>query len=484
MATGFCKNHPAVLAQRRCFTCAQFICPECRFRRRHHYFCGERCHRRFLLQASLNSFFRPLAETLQPLWRWLLPRLAAKAGLRKPRGLSRAVKYYDLLISVVAILLLASPLIGLALLWRENRQLQNRLARLEQAWENSPIAANHANGNAVAHANANGKSAFLKVTRPTTTVSDQPIVVTGEAPDGFMISLRQDNRVCAVALSSAGQFVLPAIKLQAGTNQFILQAFSSDGKSIAQQNLAFTFSPPPPTYLAKDFSRGNMTRKQIALTFDGGSTDNATPQILNILKEHNLKVTLFLTGSFIQKFPEMTRRMAQEGHEVGNHTWNHPHLTTYAADKSHAALPNVTRELLQDQLWRTAKLFEEITGVKMAPFWRAPYGEHNAEIRQWAAELGYRHVGWTKGRNWQESLDTMDWVADTTSTAYHTSEEILAHLLKLAQEETPGLNGGIILTHLGSLRQDGDHFYTVLPRLINALRERNYNLVKISELSE
>ncbi len=483
MAAGFCKNHSEVPAQRRCFTCAQFVCPECRFRRRHHYFCSERCYRRFSLRVSLDSFFRPLAETLQPLWRWLLPWLAVKAGLRKPGGFTRAVKYYDLLISLLAILLLASPLIGMALLWRENRQLQHRLTRLEQAWKNSVSAANHANGNAVAH--ANGHSVFLKVTRPAiATVREQKIAITGEAPEGYIISLRQNDRVCAVALSSAGQFVLPEIKLKPGINQFILQAFGSDGKSIAQQNLTFTCSPAPAASLLKDFSRGNITRKQIALTFDGGASDNATPQILDILKEHHLTVTLFLTGSFIQKFPEMARRMVQEGHEIGNHTWNHPHLTTYAADKRQVALPNVTREFLQDQLLRTAKLFEEITGVKMAPYWRAPYGEHNAEIRQWAAELGYRHIGWTKGRNWQESLDTMDWVADTTSKAYHTSEEILAHLMKLADEEVPGLNGGIILTHLGSLRQDGDHFYTVLPRLINMLREKNYHLVKISELSE
>jgi peptidoglycan/xylan/chitin deacetylase (PgdA/CDA1 family) len=481
MATGFCKNHPEVSAQRRCFTCSQFICPECRFRRRHHYFCSERCHRRFLLHESFRSFFKPIVETLQPLWHWMLPWLIEKAGLRKPRGLSRAVKYYDLLISMVAILLLASPLIGIALLWRENHQLQNRLVRLEQAWKNAAIADSHAAGNGV----ANGNHVALKITRPAASrVLDKQIAVAGEVPDGYIISLTQNNRVCAVTLSRAGQFTLPAIKLNSGPNEFVVQAFGHDGKIVAQQNLAFTSGPPPAAYLTRDLSRGNVSHQQVALTFDGGSTDNATQPILDILKENNLQVTIFLTGSYIQKFPEMTRRMAQEGHEVGNHTWNHPHLTTYAADKSNASLPNVTREFLHDQLLRTANLFAEVTGVKMAPFWRAPYGEHNTEIRQWAAELGYRHVGWTKGRSWQESLDTMDWVADTTSNAYHPSEEILAHLLNLADEETPGLNGGIILTHLGSHRQDGDHFYTVLPRLISGLREKNYALVKISELAE
>jgi len=481
MATGFCKNHPEVSVQRRCFSCTQFICAECQLLRSRHYFCSEGCHRRFLWRASLHSFFKPVVETLQPLWRWMLPWLIEKAGLRKPRGLSRAVKYYDLIISIVAILLLASPLIGIALLWRENRQLQNRLARLERDWKNSPLAANHAGGNGA----ANGNHVLLKITRPaTSTVSDNQIAIAGEAPDGHIISLVQSNRVCAVTLPRDGRFTLPVVKLNSGPNQFVVQAFGRDGKIVALENIALTSGPPPAAHLTKDLSRGKTTRKQVALTFDGGSTDNATQPILDILKENNLQVTIFLTGSFIQKFPEMTRRIVQEGHEVGNHMWNHPHLTTYAADKSNASLPNVTREFLQDQLLRTANLFAEVTGVKMAPFWRAPYGEHNAEIRQWAAELGYRHVGWTRGRNWQESLDTMDWVADTTSKAYHTSEKILSHLLNLANEETAGLNGGIILTHLGSHRQDGDHFYTVLPRLISGLREKNYALVKISELAE
>jgi len=479
MSTGFCKNHPDLSVRRRCFTCAGFICTQCQVLRSRHYFCSERCHRRFLLRESLRSFFKPLAETLQPIWRWMLPWLVEKAGLRKPRSLGKALKFYDLIISIVAIVLLASPLIGIALLWRENRQLQNRLARLERLWKTTSTSNNLCNGL------ANNNHAFLKVTKPAAAmVTSNQMTIEGEAPDGHIISLVQDDWVRAVTLPREGRFALPPIKLKPGQNQFVVQALGHDGKPVALQHFTITSGPPTANYLANDLSRGSFERKQVALTFDGGSSDNAALQILDILKENDLQVTIFLTGGFIQKFPEITKRFVQEGHEVGNHTWNHPHLTTYAADKQNAALPNVTREFLHDQLLRTAKLFEEVTGSRMAPFWRAPYGEHNAEIRQWAAELGYRHVGWTKGRSWQESMDTMDWVADTTSKAYRPAEEILAHLLSMADEEISGLNGGIILTHLGSHRQDGDHFYTVLPRLIGGLREKNYALVKISELGE
>jgi peptidoglycan/xylan/chitin deacetylase (PgdA/CDA1 family) len=433
-----------------------------------------------LLRESLNSFLKPVAETLQPIWRWMLPWLIEKAGVRKPRRPSKALKFYDLLISGVAILLLASPLIGIALLWRENRHLQERLAQLEQAWKTTPAATSQSNGIA-----AKDHHAFLKITQPAAAmVTSTQISIEGEAPDGQIISLVQGDWVHAVTLPRRGRFTLPPMKLKPGPNPFVVQALGSDGKPVALQNFTIISGPPTMNYLANDLSRGSTERKQVAVTFDGGSTDNAAQQILDILKEQNLHVTIFLTGGFVQKFPELTKRIVQEGHEVGNHTWNHPHLTSFAADKQNTTLPEVTREFLHDQLLRTAQLFEAVTGAKMAPFWRAPYGEHNAEIRQWAAELGYRHIGWTRGRSWQESMDTMDWVADTTSQAYHTSEEILSHLMKMADEEAPGINGGIILTHLGSHRQDGDHFYVVLPRLLNGLREKNYALVKISDLVE
>jgi peptidoglycan-N-acetylmuramic acid deacetylase len=442
----------------------------------HHYFCSERCHRRFLLKESLRAFLNPVGEVLQPIWQFVLSWLSEKTGTKKRR--QHAWKLHDFVLSFIAVLLLSSPLIGIAILWRENQQLQNRLDHLEHLWKTAAPAKN----SLVA---SEADRAFLRLDKPAAAmVTGNQITIEGEAPDGQVITLAQNDWVLAVTLSSGGHFTLPPVKLKPGRNQFVVRAMDTAGKTTALQHLAISSGRPTANYLAKDLSRGSLERKQVSLTFDGGSTDNATAQILDILKENHLQVTIFLTGGFIQKFPEMTRRILEEGHEIGNHTWSHPHLTSYAADKHNVTLPNVTREFLHDQLQRTAQLFEEVTGRKMAPFWRAPYGEHNEQIRQWAAELGYRHVGWTMGRNRQESMDTLDWVADTSSGAYHPAAEILAHLLDMAENEAHGINGGIILTHLGSHRQDGDHFYMVLPRLISGLRDKNYAIVKISELAE
>ena len=108
---------------------------------------------------------------------------------------------------------------------------------------------------------------------------------------------------------------------------------------------------------------------------------------------------------------------------------------------------------------RTAELYKAVTGKEMNKLWRAPYGEHNYEIRQWAAEVGYRHIGWTVGKNWEEGMDTMDWVADKNSPAYHSADEVVEKILAFGNGNKEGANGTIILMHLGTTRERGDFCY-------------------------
>ena len=188
---------------------------------------------------------------------------------------------------------------------------------------------------------------------------------------------------------------------------------------------------------------------------------------------------MFLTGQFIDRNPDLVRLMIEDGHEIANHTWSHPRLTTFVQNNQHQTHPEMNKEKLQQELKKTQKLFENTTGKKMVPFWRAPFGEHNLQIRRWAAELGYRQIGWTLGRG--ESLDTMDWVADSSVSYYLSSGEILARILDFGQDNENGANGGIILMHLDSKREN-DHAFAILPTMIDSLRGRGYELVKISEM--
>ncbi|HEY7678857.1 MAG TPA: polysaccharide deacetylase family protein, partial [Candidatus Methylomirabilis sp.] len=232
---------------------------------------------------------------------------------------------------------------------------------------------------------------------------------------------------------------------------------------------------------AVDISRGAMEVREVALTFDGGDDSNATEAILDALVSRGVRATMFLTGRYIRRHPDLVRRMLAEGHEVGNHTNTHPHLTSYARDGRQTTLPNVTREFLQAQLRAAEEAFREVAGRPFAPFWRAPYGEHNGEIRAWAAEAGYRHVGWTRDPAGREDLDSRDWVADPTSNIYRSSREIRDRILGFGQGNGHGLNGGIVLMHLGTGRRT-DPAHARLPEILDGLAARGYRLVPVSEL--
>jgi peptidoglycan/xylan/chitin deacetylase (PgdA/CDA1 family) len=233
--------------------------------------------------------------------------------------------------------------------------------------------------------------------------------------------------------------------------------------------------------MAEDITRGDLTAREVAFTFDGGADANIAGEILDGLRARNAHATMFLTGQFIRLHPDLVRRMAAEGHEVGNHLDTHPHLTTYERDRRQQTLPGVTREFLVGQLRRTEESFHALTGQPMAPFWRAPFGEHNPEIRGWAAAVGYRHISWTRGAGTAEDLDTRDWVADRSSRIYRSRDEIAARLVAFGRGRPEGLNGGIVLMHLASHRRT-DRPHDSLPHILRTLQEQGYRAVTISDL--
>lgn len=235
-----------------------------------------------------------------------------------------------------------------------------------------------------------------------------------------------------------------------------------------------------PKIIAPDITRGNVMKNELSITFDGGSEATDTGAILNILRERNIKTTIFLTGEFIKRYPELVKKMDEDGHEIGNHTFTHPHLTTFEKNFRQETLPNVDREFLIKELKETARIFKELTGKDIISYWRAPYGEQNAEIRQWAYEAGFTHVGWTTDYKRKESLDTLDWVSNEESEFYHSADEIKERILNFDKEGN-GVSGGIVLMHLGTERKDS-HAYTKLPEIIDTLTDRGYRIVKVTEL--
>jgi peptidoglycan-N-acetylglucosamine deacetylase len=216
-----------------------------------------------------------------------------------------------------------------------------------------------------------------------------------------------------------------------------------------------------------------------AITMDAHAAENGVEPLLAFLRERNIKVTLFVTGRFALENPKLLRIAAENGHEIGLHSFDHPHLTTWAYDRRNLVRPGVTREFVQDQLRRSAVAVQAVTGRAPAPLWRAPYGEHNATIRAWAAELGYLQVDWTRAPG--DGLDALDWVDDPTRRNYLDPEAIARRILGFESKHGVSLSGSIILMHLGSTRPQHP-LLEALPIILDETDHRGLRPVTVSEL--
>ena len=212
--------------------------------------------------------------------------------------------------------------------------------------------------------------------------------------------------------------------------------------------------------------RGPQGQRQVCLTFDGGSTSEVAFDVLDALKSRGLHCTFFLTGAFIQKFPDIVRRIDRDGHEIGNHTQNHPHLAPTGTRD-----PRWTKERFQQELISADLAFVSLIGRPLDPLWRAPYGEHTAELRKWAEELGYRHVGWSEG------ADTLDWATKKERKLYRTGNAILDRLhSRMERQDGDGL---IVLMHLGSARPAEDRPGRVLGPFLDRALANGWNFVNV-----
>ena len=214
--------------------------------------------------------------------------------------------------------------------------------------------------------------------------------------------------------------------------------------------------------------RGPKGDRRICMTFDGGSTSEVALDVLDALKARNIRTTIFLTGDFIRKYPDLVRRIDRDGHEIGNHTLTHPHLAPGMRRD-----PRWTRERVQQELLEADKALFRLLGRPMDPVWRAPYGEHTAEIRKWAEELGYRHVGWSEG------ADTLDWATVKERKLYRTGNAILDKL-RARMEKQDG-DGLIVLMHLGSGRPSGDRPGQVLGPFLDRALQDGWHFVPIGD---
>ncbi len=329
----------------------------------------------------------------------------------------------------------------------------------------------------------------IMISRPPngTKSPSQTVQVEGRAPHNSVVAMYLNGTLMDNTVAHGGNYRFSDVLLTKNANilqtRFYADSGSSDSSSpimilyhdsfrdIEQDSVFFQNT-------SNSISRGNPNRKELVMTFDGASEANSCSTIIKTLDESKIRSTIFLTGEFIEKYPEFTREIARK-HEVGNHPYGHAHATNHAEEKQSISL---TREELQSQLRKTEDLFHKVTGKRMVPLWRAPLGEHNLEIRKWAAELGYVHVAWTANPKTGQNMDSLDWVPEEGYPGYFPALLIKDRILSFGYNEVDQANGAIILMHLGSQRDEGDRLDQWLPEIIKTFRQRGYTFITASEL--
>lgn len=193
----------------------------------------------------------------------------------------------------------------------------------------------------------------------------------------------------------------------------------------------------------------------VCITFDDGPSPKNTPQILDILKDKGVKATFFVTGKYVEIYPEIAQRIVAEGHDIGNHTYNHKEL----------AVSN--KKTILNELQKTEDVIQRVTGIKTKLF-RPPRGVCGNAARKVLIEEGYKIILWT--------ISTLDWRKVKPKTIFWRVKLFIR-------------DGAIILFHdSGSLFGCGDseriNTIRALPLVIDFLKEEGYKIITVSEMLE
>lgn len=185
------------------------------------------------------------------------------------------------------------------------------------------------------------------------------------------------------------------------------------------------------------------------LTFDAGYENGYTDAILDALKKHNAKATFFVVGHYLETAPDLVKRMVEEGHTVGNHTYHH---------KDMSAIED--KEIFKEELQAVNRLYQEITGEEMPMYYRPPQGKFSTTNLSMAKDLGYKTFFW--------SLAYVDWIVDDQPT----KEEALGKLLKRVHP------GAIVLLHSTSKTNA-----EILDELLTKWEEMGYRFGTLEEVT-
>ena len=236
-----------------------------------------------------------------------------------------------------------------------------------------------------------------------------------------------------------------------------------------------TTAPSTFTFDHGGIIRGDVSKKQIALIFTGGDFGEGADHVLTVLQNQNVPASLFITGDFLRK-PTLlasVRKFIANGHYVGPHSDKHPLYCPWDdREKSLLSETDFRADLQKniDDLRALGALSDATKPVLFIP----PYEWFNSDQTAWAKKMNVLLFNFTPG-----SGSNRDW-APEDHKSFVPSKKIIADILAYEQKDPHGLNGFLLLLHVGSQRKDKT--FLMLEDLVTELKKRGYDFVRIDEL--
>lgn len=224
-------------------------------------------------------------------------------------------------------------------------------------------------------------------------------------------------------------------------------------------------------YVKGGIERTDPDKKQITLVFTAADKADGADVIISTLKKHNIKGGFFFTGEFFELFPNVVKRLLDEGHYVGSHSYGH---LLYMSWEDPNKLLVTKEEFVADIQKNYAQLNAAGIKTEEATLFIPPYEYYNQQISEWCKEMGIQLMNYTPG-----TLTNADYTTPDMGEKYRSSKTIFNRIMEVEKNE--GLNGHIMLIHLGTHPDRTDKFYNQLDKLIKALTKKGYTFTGVRE---
>lgn len=311
------------------------------------------------------------------------------------------------------------------------------------------VASNVSDGSNTTVNNATATSVALPTLAPATTQNNAATVATTQSDSTTTYTTApttQNTTTAATIKTTTSTTTKKATTTSPVTTTKPSTTAASDTTTTASSDSTTVASN---TGSLKEVLRGKAGKKLIAITLDAGSTDVAYQKELEALDSHHVKATFFMTGQWVRSYPQDAIAIANDGMELGNHTFDHPDLTKLSDAK------------VKQEIQSAEETIKSVTGVDPKPLFRFPFGSYNGHLMNIINSMGYRSIYWT--------YDSLDSVGDPK-----TADQLYKIVTSISDTK---LDGAIILMHLGN-STSGD----ALSRILTNLQGRGFHQVTISEL--